>query len=351
MSAARAGTVPGTLARRAAPGREAPGHEPLRHGAPGHGAPGHGALRHDALFYDDHAELTALATRFLREGLDAGEAAVLAVGAEVAGAVRAALGDDPRLHVLDRAEVYRVRTPAAITALRRTAERLTAGGAPRVRVVGEPDFGGTEQDRHEWQRYEAVVNAALADAPVWGLCAFGTRHLPEPVLGTARRTHHALATAGGRAANPDYAEPADVLRDLPAPREPLEDTRPRLLARDVTDFIGLRHAVAAELAAVPGPREAVEDLLLAVDEMTSNAVRHGRPPVDLELWTGDGRVVCRITDRGDGPQDPFAGYGPAHGEDLSRGGMGLWLARQLCDHVHVARTASGTSVRLVTRLR
>jgi anti-sigma regulatory factor (Ser/Thr protein kinase) len=95
----------------------------------------------------------------------------------------------------------------------------------------------------------------------------------------------------------------------------------------------------------------VEDLLLAVDETTSNAVRHGRPPVDLQLWTADDRVVCRVTDRGPGPQDPCAGYGPAHGDDLSRGGMGLWLARQLCDHVHVARTAEGTSVRLVARLR
>ena len=55
-------------------------------------------------------------------------------------------------------------------------------------------------------------------------------------------------------------------------------------------------------------------------------------------------------DRGAGPQDPFAGYGPAHGDDPSRGGMGVWLARQLCDHVHVARSAEGTSVRLVTRL-
>jgi anti-sigma regulatory factor (Ser/Thr protein kinase) len=315
------------------------------------GGPGVVGFAHDALLYDDPAELPAVATRFLREGLDAGEAAVVAVGADVAAAIRDALGDDPRLHVVDRAEVYRVRTPAAITGLRRTAGRLTAGGVPRVRVVGEPDFGGTEQDRYEWQRYEAVINAALADAPLWGLCAFDARQLPEPVLDTARRTHRALTTGAGRAANPEFTEPADVLRDLPVPREPIEDTRPHLVARDVTDFIGLRHAVAAELAALPGPREAVEDLLLAVDEMTSNAVRHGRPPVDLELWTGDERVVCRITDRGSGPQDPFAGYGPAHGADLSRGGMGLWLARQLCDHVHVARTASGTSVRLVTRLR
>ncbi|SNS31836.1 Anti-sigma regulatory factor (Ser/Thr protein kinase) [Geodermatophilus saharensis] len=306
---------------------------------------------HDALLYDDPGQLVDVVAPFLREGLAAGEAAVLATGARVAGVVRDALDDDPRLLVLDRAEAYRTRTPATITGFRRLADRQVAEGVSRVRVVGETDFGTTAQERYEWQRYEAVVNVALADRPLWGLCVFDTRRLPEPVLESARRTHPHLVTPRGRVRNGGYVDPAVFLRDLPAPPEPLEQGTPRLTARDVTDFIGLRHAVAAELATLPGPRDVVEDLLLAVDEMTSNAVRHGRPPVDLELWTDAGRVVCRITDRGPGPADPFAGYGPAHGEDLSRGGMGLWLARQLCDHVHVARTAEATSVRLVTRLR
>jgi hypothetical protein len=31
--------------------------------------------------------------------------------------------------------------------------------------------------------------------------------------------------------------------------------------------------------------------------------------------------------------------------------MGLWLARQLCDHVEVSRTDQDASVRLITHLR
>jgi hypothetical protein len=42
---------------------------------------------------------------------------------------------------------------------------------------------------------------------------------------------------------------------------------------------------------------------------------------------------------------------PAHGLDLSRGGMGLWLARKLWDHVDVLPGPAGLSVRLSTRLR
>jgi anti-sigma regulatory factor (Ser/Thr protein kinase) len=84
--------------------------------------------------------------------------------------------------------------------------------------------------------------------------------------------------------------------------------------------------------------------------MTSNALRHGRPPVGLCLWVADDRVVCTVSDTGPGFDDPFAGYGPAHGDDLSRGGMGLWLARQLCDHVDITHDADGVRVHLSVRL-
>jgi anti-sigma regulatory factor (Ser/Thr protein kinase) len=95
----------------------------------------------------------------------------------------------------------------------------------------------------------------------------------------------------------------------------------------------------------------VEDFLLAVDETASNAIRHGAPPVGLRLWTSADRLVCTVTDAGPGPDDPFAGYGPAHGDDLSRGGMGVWLARQLCDHVDISSGPDGVTVRLATALR
>jgi anti-sigma regulatory factor (Ser/Thr protein kinase) len=62
--------------------------------------------------------------------------------------------------------------------------------------------------------------------------------------------------------------------------------------------------------------------------------------------TAPGNLVCTISDAGTGWDEPFAGYGPAHGEDLSHGGMGLWLARQLRDHVAIRREAAGVSVRL-----
>jgi anti-sigma regulatory factor (Ser/Thr protein kinase) len=257
---------------------------------------------------------------------------------------------DPRVHVLERHEVYRARTPMAITTFRRLADEYASAGVARVRVVGEVAFGPTERDWLEWQRYEAVINEALAAWPLWGLCLFDTQRLPDPVLESARRTHTGLVTASGRRENPEYVDPQRYLRTLPVPPEPLEDTEPRLAATSVGDYVGLRRAVSAELATIDAPPDLLDDLLLAVDEMTSNALRHGRPPVGLRLWASDDRVVCTISDSGPGFDDPFAGYGPAHGEDLSRGGMGLWLARQLCDHVDIRADDDGVRVRLTVRL-
>jgi anti-sigma regulatory factor (Ser/Thr protein kinase) len=318
----------------------------------GESAPGSASgYIHDALLYDSDDELTGAAVPFLLDGLAAGDAAVVSAGARTAGVLAAAVDGDPRVQVLDRSEVYLSRTPTAITAFRRVAERCSADGTGRVRVVGEVDFGCTERDWLEWQRYEAVINVALADRPLWGLCIFDTRRLPEQVLASTLRTHPNLVTVQGRGSNPLFGDPVRYLRSLPVPPEPLEDTPPRLAARDVSDVTCLRHAVAAELATTDAALDMREDFLAAVDETTTNAVRHGSPPVDVALWLSPDRLVCAVTDRGRGWDDPLAGYGPAHGDDLSRGGMGLWLARQLCDHVDISRHEDGVTVRLTTQLR
>ena len=325
----------------AALGQDDEGHAEAR-AAEGGGRATPGYL-HDALFYGSTEELVSVAAPFLLEGLAAGDGAVIAAGPQATDALREAVGNDPLVLVLERRALYRARTPTAITTFRGLSEQASPGR--RVRVIGEVDFGATAAEWYEWQRYEAVINAAFAAAPLWGLCVMSTA-LPEPLLDAARRTHPQLVTAAGRTVNPDYVDPAAYLAGLPVPDEPLERTPPALAADDVTDFIGLRRTVRRLLSAVDGPEDLVEDFLLAVDEMTSNGIRHGRRPVGLRLWIAPGKLVCTIRDAGAGPADPFAGYGPAHGEDLSAGGMGLWLARQLCDHVALRRDAHGSSVRL-----
>ena len=318
-----------------------------------------GSGRHRALIAASDAELVDGAVAFVCAGLDATEPVVVACTEPTLELLQKALADRPQVVWADWSDVYGNGPAAAITAVRRLGERHRTSSAP-VRVVLEP-FAGPDPDTwREWQRYDAVLDHQLSEADQAGdplllvLCLVDTRRAPRPLVDAARATHPLLQVDGVEQVNPDHVDAEQYLTTLPVPPEPLESTEPLVHADQVRDLRGLRRDLAtraAEARLPAGSEPALEDFLLAVDEMTTNALRHGRPPVDLRLWAGSGRLVCTVTDHGSGLQDPFIGYGPAHGEDLSLGGMGLWLARQLCDHVDITVSDRSVQVRLTTNLR
>src|SRR3712207_4676944 len=67
----------------------------------GHEHGGRSRYLHDALLYDSAAELVDVAVPFLLDGLAAGDAAVVAAGADTASVLRDALDGDPRVHILE----------------------------------------------------------------------------------------------------------------------------------------------------------------------------------------------------------------------------------------------------------
>ena len=81
------------------------------------------------------------------------------------------------------------------------------------------------------------------------------------------------------------------------------------------------------------------------DWLVPNALTHGRPPVRFRLWSAPDRIVATVTDRGDGPADPFAGLLPV--SDTCSAGLGLWLTHQLCSHVTLDTTDDGFTIRLI----
>ncbi|NEK96329.1 sensor histidine kinase [Modestobacter muralis] len=314
---------------------------------------------HRALIGASDAALTDGTAAFVRAGVDCGEPVVVACTDATTELLQKALSDRPEVVWVEWADVYANGPAAAITAVRRLGERHRADGVAAVRLVLEPFAGPDPDGWREWQRYDAVLDHQLHEAELLGddplqvLCLCDTRRVPEPLVTAARATHPFLQEDGEQRPNPDHVDAEEYLLALPVPAEPLESTEPLVRADGVRDLRGLRRDLAARAAdaTLPdGSGPALEDFLLAVDEMTTNAMRHGRPPVDLRLWAGEKRLVCTITDHGAGLQDPFIGYGPAHGADLSLGGMGLWLARQLCDHVDITTAENGVRVRLTTDL-
>ncbi|WP_222267818.1 anti-sigma factor RsbA family regulatory protein [Modestobacter marinus] len=321
------------------------------------GAAGSGV--HRGLLAASDAELVDGMVAFVCAGLDARQPVVVACTEPTAALLQKEFPDHDEISWPDWSDVYGNGPAAAITAVRRLGARHRGPAAAAVRVVLEPVPASGEDTWREWQRYDAVLDHTLTEAAELGegdlvvLCVFDTRRVPGPLVDAAHATHPVLLVDGRDAPNPASIEPEHYLATLPVPPEPLEATEPLVRADSVRDLRGLRRALAARAAdaSLPaGSEPALEDFLLAVDEMTTNALRHGRPPVDLRLWADEKRLVCTVTDRGTGLRDPFIGYGPAHGDDLSLGGMGLWLARQLCDHVDITPTEDGVRVRLTTVL-
>jgi anti-sigma regulatory factor (Ser/Thr protein kinase) len=313
---------------------------------------GAGSLRHGAVVYGSDDGLLEVALPFLEEGLDAGDLTVLSCAAATVTLLRDALGGAGRALESDAGLTPRdTRPPDVFTHLRQYAHRAAQGGTGRLRVLAEVPAADDARQVRELVRLEAVVNSVMAELPITNLCAYDTRRLDPGFVASATRTHPEVVTGAGWTANGTYLGPEAVVRGLPAIREPLEETEPLVAVDAAPTLPELRHRLTGALPALVGDEEQLEDLKLGISEVAANAFRHGSRPVSGRLWSDGRRVVCRITDSGTSFDDPMAGFIPAHGFDLGRGGMGLWLARKLFDHVDLFVHAAGFSVRLSTALR
>ena len=110
----------------------------------------------------------------------------------------------------------------------------------------------------------------------------------------------------------------------------------------------LRHAVAscAEAAGLTDGR--LEDFVVAVNELLTNAVRHGGGAGHVDLWRENGSVVCEVVDQGSGLTDPRPDS-PDRPTADEPGGWGLWLAGELTDTIEIQTGADGTTVRISAR--
>ena len=118
---------------------------------------------------------------------------------------------------------------------------------------------------------------------------------------------------------------------------------------DRTLVTGLRHTLGAcvERAGLKGQR--LDDFVLAVNELITNAVRHGGGSGEVRLWVTPEMVLCEVTDAGGGIGAERLNNHDRPNPDVA-GGWGLWLADQLSDTMAVTTGAAGTTVRIGARL-
>ena len=85
-----------------------------------------------------------------------------------------------------------------------------------------------------------------------------------------------------------------------------------------------RHVAATALPGNADPGDLRDRLVLALDEMASNALRHGGGGVQAAVRLTDDSYLIEVSDRA--PADPPT---PAVDRDPSEGGLGLYLVAEL----------------------
>jgi serine/threonine-protein kinase RsbW len=126
----------------------------------------------------------------------------------------------------------------------------------------------------------------------------------------------------------------------------VESDDPELLALGFTqsDLSSVRRLVEEEATAAGLPPERIADVVFAVNEIATNALRHGGEPASIRVWHQTGRLLCEVRDSGKGmPESIAPGLKPKIGPG---GGFGLWAARQLCEAIEFRADSSGTVVRV-----
>ncbi|MFL6138869.1 MAG: anti-sigma factor RsbA family regulatory protein [Frankiaceae bacterium] len=304
-------------------------------------------FHHEALVYRDEAGFVAGTTSFIREGLAADEAILVAVVAPKIRLLRDALGADAdRVLFADMLELG--RNPARIIpAWRQFVDDHVAPGRP-ARGIGEPIWVGRRPvEVLEAQLHEALLNVAFDGGPGWRLqCPYDATQLDESVLSAARSSHRHVRQADGARSNGAYPGDRHAVTAFGAPLDEPAGASIALVF-DARALPTLRDAVLRQGALVGVTGQRLDDLALAAHEMVTNSIRHGGGRGSVRMWSDRDAFVIEVRDHGR-VRDLLAGRTlPDRGAECGRG---LWLANQLCDLVQLRSGEAGTTVRLITWL-
>ena len=298
---------------------------------------------HEALFYAGDDEYLEGTVPFLREAVDAGGAALVAVSERKIRLLSDALGYDAAAVRFEDMSRLGANPNRIIPAWREFLASHIESGRP-IRGIGEPIWPGRgSAELVECRRHESLLNLAFAGSGNWSLlCPYDTDGLDDAVLQEARTTHPHVVENGLRHVSDTYLDPcrgeAPFDDELPLPaRKALE------MSFTVDDLSTVRRCVSlrAHMAGL-GPKRA-SDLVLAVNELATNSVRHADGRGTLRIWQEDGALLSEVIDRG--RIDDLL-VGRARPDKRRPGGRGLWMVNHLCDLVQIRTTDDGNVVRL-----
>ena len=300
---------------------------------------------HEALMYAGSEALLEQTSKFIEEGIDAGEPTFVVIDAATIGMLGARVGSHPLLRFADMAVVG--ANPARIIPVWQSFVDDHVHGQP-LRGIGQPVWSGrTPQELVECERHESLLNLAFAGSVnMWLMCPYDVSSLEETTLKGAERTHPSILGQRRRWESGSF-------EGIDAAKSPFDAALPQAPAAavalpfDSEALSSIRTWVADGALALGLSSDRTDDLVLAVGEISSNSVRHGGGRGAARIWADDGAVVCEVADAGS-ITDPMAGRKRPTTDQEN--GFGLWLATQVCDLVQIRTSAAGSVVRLHMRL-
>jgi anti-sigma regulatory factor (Ser/Thr protein kinase) len=301
------------------------------------------AFVHEAFLYRDADEFLRGMLAFIRDGIDAGEPVFVVLSADKIGELRDALGEDADGVLLADMAHVGANPARIIAAWQEFVDDHGAGGQP-IRGIGEPIWAGrSEPELAECHRHESLLNLAFADTPAFRLlCPYDVSALDPRVVEEAERTHPFVSDADSFRESRSYrgieaisAPFADPLLDPPDSAEELHF--------DGDSLSDVRECVAGRAEDTGLSSARADNLVLAVNEIATNSIRHAGGSGVLRVWESGGFLLCQVEDAGR-IDEPLVGRRQAVLDQP--GGRGLWLANQLCDLVQVRTFEGGNVVRI-----
>lgn len=293
---------------------------------------------HQALFYGDCDEYLDGISAFIEPALERDEPVAIAVPAPKIEFLRGHLGRRAsKIEMLDMVELGR-NPGRIIPAVQSMIERH--GNRP-LHYVGEPIWPGrSPEEIREATRHEALINLAWPDAGIRVLCPYDTASLDDHVLADARRTHPGVVHGGELRASAAYGGPT-----VPSECErPLSDppAGAPAVGFEIGDLGRMRAWVAERAAEAAVSVERASEMVLVVNELTTNTVKHADTHGVLRFWRTPAELIFQVEDSGH-IADPLAGR---RRQPPGTGGLGLWMVNHLCDLVEIRTGDAGTTIRV-----
>ena len=228
---------------------------------------------------------------------------LVAVADGKAQLLRGALGEDAGRVLFTDMEALG-RNPACIIPAWR--DFLDDAGPEPVLGIGEPSWPGrSDAELVECSRHEALLNLAFDGGRDWRLlCPYDAAALEPDVIDEACRNHPHVRWNGTSRSSGDYGG----------------NGGPRLGRRAAGAGAAGRRAAPSRTPssrscatsrptapAAPGvDPDRLPDLVLAVNELATNSLRHGGGRGVLRIWEQDGTLCCEVDDGGR-IDDPLVG--------------------------------------------